>query len=63
MGGSIDFCNYLKSIDKKLALSTSLWVTKDTMENYNIKQIQLQMLVADRIIVNSDKEKSTEQYF
>lgn len=58
MGGSIDFCNYLKSIDKKLVLSTSLWVTKDTMENYNIKQIQLQMLVADRIIVNSDKEKN-----
>ena len=58
MGGSIDFCNYLKSIDKKLVLSTSLWVTKDTMENYNIQSIKLQMLVADRIIVNSDKEKN-----
>ena len=39
-------------------MSTSLWVTKDTIENYNIQQIQLQMLVADRIIVNSDKEKN-----
>ena len=58
MGGSIDFCNYLKSIDKKLVLSTSLWITKDTMYKYNIQQIQLQMLVADRIIVNSCKEKN-----
>ena len=58
MGVSIDFCNYLKSIDKKLVLSTSLWVTKDTMENYNIQSIKLQMLVADRIIVNSDIDKN-----
>ena len=60
MGGSIDFCNYLKSINKKLVLSTSLWITRDTIENYNIQQIKLQMLVADRIIVNSDKEKSAK---
>ena len=36
MGGSLDFCNYLKSINKKLIVSASLWITKDTAHNYNI---------------------------
>ena len=57
MGGSIDFCSYLKSIDKKLIISSSLWITKDTLQNYNIGQIKSQLLIADRIIVNSKKEK------
>ena len=57
MGGSIDFCNFLKSIDKKLIISASLWITKDTMQNYNIGQIKSQLLIADRIVVNSEKEK------
>ena len=57
MGGSIDFCNYLKSIDKKLIVSASLWITKDTLYKYNIDQIKSQLLIADRIIVNSKKEK------
>ncbi len=57
MGGSIDFCNYLKSINKKLIISASLWITKDTLHNYNIDQIKSQLLIADRIIVNSKQEK------
>ena len=57
MGGSIDFCNFLKSSDKKLIISSSLWITKDTMQNYDIGQIKSQLLIADRIIVNSEKEK------
>lgn len=57
MGGSLDFCNYLKSINKKLIVSASLWITKDTVHNYNIDQIKSQLLISDRIIVNSKKEK------
>lgn len=58
MGGSIDFCNYLKSIERKLIISSSLWITKDTLNNYNIELIKSQLLIADRIIVNSLKEKN-----
>lgn len=57
MGGSFNFCNYLKSIEKKLIISSSLWITKDTLKNYDIGQIKSQLLIADRIIVNSEKEK------
>ncbi len=57
MGGSFDFCNYLKSIEKKLIISASLWITKDTINKYNIDQIKSQLVIADRIIVNSKKEK------
>tara|TARA_B100000963_G_scaffold113592_1_gene98887 strand:- start:3921 stop:4898 length:978 start_codon:yes stop_codon:yes gene_type:complete len=57
MGGSIDFCNYLKSIDKKLIISASLWITQDTLYKYDIDQIKSQLLIADRIIVNSEKEE------
>ena len=58
MGGSIDFCNYLKSIEKKLIISSSLWITKDTIQNYNIGTIKSQLLIADRIVVNSEKERN-----
>lgn len=57
MGGSLNFCNYLKSIEKKLIISSSLWITKDTYQNYDIGQIKAQLSTADRIIVNSEKEK------
>ncbi len=57
MGGSIDFCQYLKNNDKKLIISASLWITKDTLHKYDIGQIKSQLLLADRIIVNSIKEK------
>ena len=57
MGGSIDFCNYLKSIEKKLIISASLWITKDTSHIYDMNQIKSQLLLGDRIIVNSKKEK------
>tara|TARA_B100000212_G_scaffold219800_1_gene166451 strand:+ start:1683 stop:2660 length:978 start_codon:yes stop_codon:yes gene_type:complete len=58
IGGSIDFCNYLKSIEKKLIISSSLWITKDTLQNYNIGPIKSQLLLADKIVVNSEKEKN-----
>lgn len=57
MGGSIDFCKYIKNIDRKLIISASLWITKDTLHKYDIGQIKSQLLLADRIIVNSLKEK------
>ena len=57
MGGSIDFCNFLKSSDKKLIISSSLWITKDTVQNYDIGRIKSQLLIADLIVVNSEKEK------
>lgn len=57
MGGSIHFCNYIKSIKKKLVISTSLWITKDKLCNYNINEIKSQLNLADLIVVNSEKEK------
>ncbi|MAV63873.1 MAG: hypothetical protein CMG00_01625 [Candidatus Marinimicrobia bacterium] len=56
MGGSLDFCNYLKNLGKKLVVSASLWITADKVNEYNIDQIRLQLLIADLIIVNSKKE-------
>jgi len=56
MGGSLDFCNYLKNMSKKLVVSASLWITEDKVKEYNIEQIRLQLSIADLIIVNSNKE-------
>ena len=57
MGGSIEFCNYLKTIEKKLVISASLWITTDTLHKYDFGQIKSQLLLGDRIVVNSKKEK------
>lgn len=58
MGGSIDFCNYIKTLNKRLVLSTSLWITEDTKCNYNMQQISLQLNISDKIVVNSKTEKN-----
>ena len=58
MGGSFDFCNYLKEINKKLLISSSLWITKEKTSEYPLEAIINQLKLADYIIVNSLMEKN-----
>tara|TARA_Y200000002_G_C22630533_1_gene642291 strand:- start:87 stop:1067 length:981 start_codon:yes stop_codon:yes gene_type:complete len=59
IGGSYHFCNYLKEEGKKLVISPSLWITKDTANQYAIEEIRSQLLLADLLVVNSEIEKIT----
>lgn len=58
IGGSFDFCNYLKEVGKKLVISSSLWITKKNIHNYPIEEIKRQLNLADKIITNSKMETS-----
>ena len=58
IGGSFDFCNYLKNINKKLLISSSLWITRDKVSEYPLEAIINQLRLADFIIVNSTMEKN-----
>tara|TARA_Y100001978_G_scaffold78219_1_gene70147 strand:+ start:1014 stop:1994 length:981 start_codon:yes stop_codon:yes gene_type:complete len=58
MGGSFDFCNYLKSQKKNLLISSSLWIKKEKIIDYPIDAIINQLSLADYIIVNSFLEKN-----
>ena len=57
MGGSFDFCNFLKNYKKKLIISSSLWITNDKKSNYPLDAIVNQLCLADFIVVNSFMEK------
>ncbi|WP_244486839.1 glycosyltransferase [Aurantimonas sp. Leaf443] len=56
MGGSIHFCNYVKSRGLKLVVSSSLWITEETRSLYPIGEITAQLGLADAIVTNGDVE-------
>lgn len=56
IGGSIQFCGYVKSLGLPLVISTSLWITEDTAHRYPMEEIRAQLSLADAIVTNSETE-------
>ena len=55
-GGSIPFCEFVKSLNIPLVVSSSLWISNDNKDQYDINSIAYQLNVADLIITNSEIE-------
>jgi glycosyltransferase involved in cell wall biosynthesis len=56
IGGSVHFCNYVRSRGSPLVINSSLWVTPDTTFLYPIDEIRAQLALADVIVPNSTSE-------
>jgi len=56
IGGSIHFCKFVKDLGLPLFITSSLWITDRTANEYPIGEIREQLSLADVIIVNSDME-------
>lgn len=56
IAGSTHFCNFVKGLNLPLVVSSSLWITEETKELYPIGEIKHQMLLADKVIANSNIE-------
>jgi glycosyltransferase involved in cell wall biosynthesis len=59
ISGSIQFCEYVRSIGIPLLISPNLWITKETQHLFPLKEIRAQLLLATRIITNSNLESET----
>lgn len=56
VGGSIHICNFIKQLGIPLVITSSLWITKETMHLYPIDEIRGQLNLADIIVTNSNLE-------
>lgn len=56
MGGSLPFCEYVKSSGLPLIISPNLWITKNNQMNFAADEIGRQLELADRIVLNSVEE-------
>lgn len=56
MGGSANFCSFIKEIGTPLVVSPNLWVTSDKINEYPFNEIREVFLLADKIVVNSEME-------
>ena len=56
VGGSVHFCNFVKKLGIPVVVSSSLWITPETKEQYPTDEIKLQMSFADKIVTNSIME-------
>ena len=56
MPGVIEMSDYAKRRGLKLVVSTNLWMTQSTKQDYPFKQIWNLLQLADKVIVNSDTE-------
>lgn len=59
VGGSWHFCNFVKNLGMPLVISSSLWITEETRHLYPSDEIRSQLLLADRVVANSDVECET----
>ena len=59
VGGSEHFCNFIRSQNIPLAVTSSLWITAETKEQYDIEMIQYQLSCAHVVITNSAMESET----
>ena len=59
MGGSSNFCGFVKQIGLPLVVSSSLWITDETKHMYPVAEIRHQLSIADRVIANSKIECET----
>ena len=59
MGGSVHFCNYVRSRGLPLVVSSSLWITEATRGRYPVGEIREQFALAQAIVTNSRIEAET----
>ncbi|GLS13880.1 glycosyltransferase [Hydrogenophaga electricum] len=59
VGGSVHFCHFVKNLGKPLVVTSSLWITEATQHQYPMDEIRAQLLLADRIVTNSEMESDT----
>lgn len=59
VGGSSHFCAFIKQLGLPLIVSSSLWITEETVDQYPIDEIRHQLSYADKIVTNSDMESET----
>jgi glycosyltransferase involved in cell wall biosynthesis len=59
MGGSSHFCRFVKQLGLPLVVSSSLWITEETKNQYPIDEIRYQLSLADRVVANSNIECDT----
>jgi len=59
IGGSSHFCAFVKRLGLPLVVSSSLWITRETMADYPAEEIRHQLSLADRIVTNSRRESET----
>jgi glycosyltransferase involved in cell wall biosynthesis len=55
-GGSIAFCEMIRSLQKPLVISSSLWISEETKNQYPFDEIRYQLSLANKIITNSVAE-------
>lgn len=59
VGGSEHFCDFIRSQNMPLAVTSSLWITEETKAQYDIELIQYQLSCANVVITNSAMESET----
>lgn len=59
VGGSSHFCAFIKQLGLPLIVSSSLWITEETVDQYPVDEIRHQLSYADKIVTNSDMESET----
>jgi glycosyltransferase involved in cell wall biosynthesis len=59
LGGSYHYCAFVKQLGLPLVVSSSLWITEETMHLYPVGEIRRQFSLADRVVANSDIECET----
>lgn len=56
VGGSYNFCEYIRGRGWPLIISSSLWLTEEMIAQYPVSEIKAQLLLANKIICNSRAE-------
>jgi glycosyltransferase involved in cell wall biosynthesis len=56
IGGSVHFCDYVRQRRVPLVISSSLWITPETIHRYPVDEIRTQLSLADVIVTNSNTE-------
>jgi glycosyltransferase involved in cell wall biosynthesis len=56
IGGSEHFCKFIKDRGIPLVISPNLWITPETAHEFPVGEIKSQLLLADKVVVNSDSE-------
>jgi glycosyltransferase involved in cell wall biosynthesis len=59
IGGSANFCGYVKARGLPLIITSTLWITEATVDRYPIDEIRTQLSYADVIVPNSAIEADT----
>lgn len=58
IAGSYHFCKFIKDLNKKLFISSSLWINDENLNILPIHEIREQLSLADKIITNSLMESN-----